>query len=483
MTEIIDRWNVLPVVLWPIRCVAVGILLTVLLMAAVYVTDLLPADAMRDNLVRSFENGSLQHEDWLEGNRTIGFNQYNDCLLVMMIRFRPPSALRSTVAPVVAFNDYPTELSDSDATRITECRIARDAVYSDDPTALYEAERYYPYSRYVHAFRIPFNLLVSVTPVSTIRAIYRWSAVGLLGVLLAVAVVRGLRARRSGELDRAAAFLGFATIAGAFLAFYGLDLFGTSLTHGPADLLLYAALAWLALGAREPTPGAWDVTAAVLGALAFGFEFLHGTLPLMVAIILGAAALRNLASGSRCGVAGAARLVGAFALGTAGALAAKLLAIYGLEGADGVRGFLGQLHYRMDGEDFSLRDVVRFLNWAIFQIGWGSRGLALAALAAGMAGALLAAGLLAFGQVRREDRTVVLTALASIAVIFAWYPLFRNHSAIHAAFMVRLLVWPIGMGLACVWIVWAGRSAGRPKQEGAPETGAVGPRVERRSTS
>ena len=46
-------------------------------------------------------------------------------------------------------------------------------------------------------------------------------------------------------------------------------------------------------------------------------------------------------------------------------------------------------------------------------------------------------------------------ALASIAVIFVWYAVFRNHTAIHAKWMVRLLAWPIGMGCACLVLALA----------------------------
>ena len=55
-----------------------------------------------------------------------------------------------------------------------------------------------------------------------------------------------------------------------------------------------------------------------------------------------------------------------------------------------------------------------------------------------------------FGRIPAWRKMAVLTVLLSIATIFAWYALFRNHTTIHGGLMVRLLAWVIGAGPACL---------------------------------
>ena len=438
-----------------VKCFATGFLLTCLLIAAIALTDRLPPDPMRMNLLAAFENGTLQEKDYLPGNRQIGFHQYNDCLLVMMVRFRPPSAIKSAVAPVAAWGDYPSDLLNESGELITQCQLARASVYADEPRSLYENERYLPYSRYVHAYRIPFNLMIYVAPASTIREIYRWAGVlSLIGVV-AAHIYRTVVATGPKRLEKVTSYIGFAILSGTFLAYFGLDLFGPSFTHGPADLLLFLALAWLSLFARDPHGGAWVLTSAVLGALAFSFEFLHGTLPLMIAIILGAAALRAFAASRELSLADLAVLIGAFGLGTAGSIAAKLTAVFAVEGTEVIHVLSNKLVFYTAGGDPSYFELAGRLFRALDFIGWGSRVPVLLALCIGGCGAVLATVALTTGLLRPALRSAIFASLVSIAIIPIWYAVFLNHSWIHAQFMVRLLAWPIGMGLVCLLLVRA----------------------------
>jgi hypothetical protein len=81
-----------------------GVAVACSVLLALYLVELLPAGRIRANLQQSLHEGSLQTADRLRGNRMIGNNQYNDCLLVQMSQFSQ-EPWRSAVAPTVVFND------------------------------------------------------------------------------------------------------------------------------------------------------------------------------------------------------------------------------------------------------------------------------------------------------------------------------------------------------------------------------------------
>jgi len=373
---------------WPIAMTATGAAVTVLLLLLLLATELLPSAPMQRNLQRSIAQGSLQPEDW-PWDRTRGVNQYNDCLLVMMARFRQ-SPLSSTVAPLVVFNDYPVPLLDGQGNRRTECSIAIEAVQSASPRELLPRESYFPYSRYVHGYRVPFHVLISAMPLAEIRLFYRAVVVALLILILAGQLYRSYRAFASSDRSQAVAALAFAGITTSFLLFSGIDLFAQSLAHGPSDIILIAALGWLSF--RPHRPGIrFDVIVAALAGLAFGFDFLHGTVPMMLAMILGSTALQAFAARAQIMLLDLVRSIGAFILGVSGALAAKLLAVLALVGWEGIASFFGQLSYRLGGDDYALADVVEALRRSAVFIGWGISFLPKAAVILGFLAAAAAA--------------------------------------------------------------------------------------------
>ncbi len=454
---------------WLLRVLVIGISVTASAMLALVATEHLPAERMQANLQASFAEGSLQEKDWLHGNRTIGFNQYNDCLLVMMASFRT-DPWSSAIAPTVIFNDYPTPMTDAAGDRLPECTIARRAVFSDRPLEIFEAERYYSYGRYVHSYRIPFNLAVALGPLSNLRMIYRVAGVAILLCLLVIHGARALSALRASGVRAAAVPFSFCAIAGAFLFLFGLDLFGPSFTHGPADILLFIAFGWLSLRPSLPGAGGWDLAAALLAALAFGFDFLHGTVPLMFALLLGCAALRSIDAERSLRLVDVGRITFSFGLATVAALATKLFALFVLVGSKELAGYFGQLSHRMGGAGHSIWDVIYALRYGSYQIGWGYGGPIQFLVAVALVSALLALFLLPTRWVAAQERMALVTALASIAAIIAWYMLFRNHTAIHTWWMVRLLTWVIVMGPTCLLLALISGRRGQRDQVEATDT-------------
>ena len=135
-------------------------------------------------------------------------------------------------------------------------------------------------------------MLVSATTVRHIRATYSGLAIVVLSALALVSLRPASVGSRAGNRRAAQVPLGFAWLSVFFLLFYGLDQFSQSLTHGPAYLLIYATLALFAFAPSKRRFPSHAVVAS-LGPLAFRLEFLHGTLPLLLAVILGSLALRS----------------------------------------------------------------------------------------------------------------------------------------------------------------------------------------------
>ena len=55
---------------------------------------------------------------------------------------------------------------------------------------------------------------------------------------------------------------------------------------------------------------------------------------------------------------------------------------------------------------------------------------------------------------RRQFLPFYALLIASLLIVPVWYLIFRNHTAIHAWFMVRMLAWPMALGFA-VFAYWA----------------------------
>jgi len=430
-----------------LTAIVTGALIAAILTTAVLATEYLPADRAQANLRRSFENGSLRTEDWPWNDRIRGYNQYNDCLIVMMIRFRR-DPVSSAIAPVVVFNDYPIQ------TKLTECQIARTATFSNNPRELFSPKIYFPYYRYIHAYRIPFNILIEITSVDVIRIIYRCVIILLLLTTILCHVWRTIHSIRLEQVRAAAASACFVIVASGMGIFSGLDLFAQSLTHGPSDILIFSAFAWLSL--RKDSLGVrYDIQVATLGALAFAFDFLHGTIPLTLAIVLGCAGLRAFGRAAPAPLASAGRAATVFVVGVVAAAATKLLTLIAVSGWHDITGFYYQLRYRMDGGEHSLAQAASALWSSSSHIAGGLSMVGGAAIAFSLLCTLIVPVAAFMPSISSKDRRAILTAWLSMCTIFCWYVVFRAHSAVHAPFMVRLLAWPISMGPACLMMLAA----------------------------
>jgi hypothetical protein len=425
-----------------------GIVATLALTAMLFAMQALPPIGILTHIRTAFANGALQERDWLPAYDRLGINQYNDCLLVQMFVFRH-DAWADTVAPIVIFNDWPETLRADNGQQISECAIARSAAFSDTPLALYPAQSYYAYGRYIHAFRLPAYLLLEKFDVGVIRQFYRATAFGVLGMILITQMLLILwRIQQAGDSirdgDHIIQAIFFIMLSMILMRFYGLAQYSPSLTHAPSDILIFVAIAVISV-LNISRISVWMLCAlcGIFGALVFALEFLHGALPLGLAALIACIAMKADRQSSARQIATTVFVSGSsFVVGACAGLLIKIMTLALTFGPQAVIGFFSQLDYRMRGGEGPLSDVPESLGQNLHLIFFEDYRISKAFLFA--TGLLL---IVAFGIVlARATQALAVQALVlllSVLVIVVWYSLFRNHTVIHAFFMVRLLVWPL----------------------------------------
>lgn len=396
----------------------------------------------------AFKGGVLDRDAaWLHGDTAIGAHQYNDCLILFQALDDRAPAARRAVSPL----SVPVDTDSS-------CAVLADfaAGVSDPPVRHYH--------QYLHAHTTLARLLLPSLDVSGLRGLYKLLIVVTLLAGIGYALIGMVRGRRMVEhLAWLAVFL-------AFARWFGLESFGQSLGHGPADLVILVFLLFLLRGSTNAPlgPRAAILAAAAFGALTVQFEFLTGGLPLGLAIMVGAVPI---ALAERDDLAAVhLRAILAYLVAAVTTMAAKLVLVTLTFGGDAVVDLARQFLFRTGVSHISARDTPVGLAEFVDH-GWAG----LEALAPGMHG--LTAGMLVLATVAgiwgyRQLRDVPDTArryraaalLGSMLVPPLWMVVFWQHTAQHAWFMDRILVWNIAAGallfiLAMGWRTRAGEGA------------------------
>jgi hypothetical protein len=427
---------------------AIGIAATILcfvlflaLQTAAYYTPTEPIDR---HLREGFENGDLLLPYSLPYDSDRGYHQRNDCLIYWMSRVRPDS-LFSHLAAGYYVGD-PTG-------RATYCETLRDSLYGDVVPDYDMGE----YTRYLHGYRVATAFALAVLDVPSMRLLFKGLCYGLLLCTLLLAARRLLQRRRDGDdMSRQRAWAGVVLSIG-FGVFYGLSYFGQSPSHAPAAWVIFLVLVFatqfdlLALG-RVAFYGA----VAAFGAFTAFFEYLTGAAPVGLAMLVGLMAFQGRRS------SGAGLLIGRTFLAVLvflGAIALSFLMNLVLNvahfGTGALTRFLAQLSARTSTEahaegafdpdedirQIDLADVFEALDRRLDFLGFGSAEFVHIAFVVALS-ALWAALLIALVNSRSLQQLVrVALALGPVAVTVLWYLAFQNHTVIHAAFMVRNLVW------------------------------------------
>lgn len=389
-------------------------------------------EALKHEVLAGFATGALDRQaGWRFADVRIGAHQFNDCLVLFQAIDNRATAAQLAVTPLSA------PLSTK-----SMCGALQDLA-SDRPSSDLRF-----YHNYVHAQTSVARTLVPVLGVTGLRSVLKLVLALTLLTGCAFAAI-GLAERRSIP-ENAIWLLLFAL----FGRWFGIEAFGQSLGHGPADLIPLLFLLFLCRGSayRPLRERAAVIGCALFGALTMAFEMLTGGIPLGLALTIGCVPIalardeRIMAATCNCAVA--------FIVATvtvAGAKLAMIAAIFGIEPVTGaLRQFLFRAGARYAENPDALAGPQEFFTrvWAGFE----SMALGMHWLAVGTFALALVLGGWGYSQLRNAPdsaaRFRAAALVASAIVIPLWMVTLWQHTAQHAWFMNRILIWPMAAGFS-----------------------------------
>ena len=363
----------------------------------------------QERIAEAFANGSLGPDNYLKGDTDRGVHQYNDCLILGMAMDQRYSKAELTVSPSHPFG-------------------AQENICAGLQTGRSYTQRDF-YHNYVHGHTLLARYLLPTLGVEGMRSLYRNSISVVLMIGIGLCMVRLAQGRRQAAVFLVA-LLGFAR-------FFGLESFGQSLSHAPADLVLISYVFWLAFRAEEIGRSHAIVVAALFGALTMVFEFMTGGLPLGLATVIGLTwfALRS------PNVRDCAAAAVAFVTSAVGVLVIKYAAVAIVFGGGEVLHIAQFATFRIDGQLPPDRAGVSLASAVIGGLNALTPGL-------DKVGRLMVFLSICFGlwTLRQDRRPEIILLAVSNAVILGWVILFRQHTIVHAWFMDRIFVWTIISG-------------------------------------
>lgn len=360
------------------------------------------------------------------GNVNIGEHQYNDCLILFQTIDDRASRERRAISPLRPVPD-----------KQGICADLKDLVTTGPgrPPDFYH--------RYFHAATTLARILVPRLGVAGLRDFYKtltsWMLVA--GIGLAMLDIARRRPDAMGSV--------WLIIFFVFARFFGLESFGQSLGHAPADLLIIGFLLIVSRASSERpiTRRFAMVAAASLGALTIEFEFLTGGLPLGLAVVMGTLPLALAPDGETLDATLDAVI--SFVIGVMTCVIARVFLLLIVFGTAPLSTSFAQLLSRT-GNGISTDSptssglgvfVVRVLS------GLGSLAAGMPWLVIGLLGLALAFGVWSY-LVLRQDQSVAVrhraVALAASTIVPSlWIVVFWQHTAEHAWFIDRIFAWPL----------------------------------------
>jgi hypothetical protein len=397
---------------------------------------------------QGFLEGQLVPDDWPLSRIDIGANQWNDCIILGMAIGYEQSADWALTPYYFTYDNG-------------QCSSLKNAIFSNDISGFKRSH----YHRYILAQPILARYLLQIFSIAGLRPIYKTSIYAILCASIFFQVSRMCIAVRRKITDRPSARREIGewqdvylfSVYTAFLTSYGLEYFGQSLGHGPADFvtLLFACLVSV-LRFLSLSTNSLLALAALYGSLTMMFEFLTGGIPLGAAIILGTFPLLMADFAAPRVVCTTVSCLIAFLAAAAICYAIKIGAAMYQVGPQVFSDVATGLEFRMSSEP--IYKVAGALAQQLNMIGSGSRFVGEFKAISGIMVSVYFCYLLSWNSVRKSFGSylavVLILSLSGSAAIFLWMMLFRNHTVEHAWFMCRILVWPIASGYAMLFSCW-----------------------------
>jgi hypothetical protein len=429
----------------------VGLLISALLLPALYALNYHSIGYRNSDIVASvragFASGELQDKARLEGDTGRGIHQYNDCLI--LYQAIDQSAPRSTLA-VSPLNN---------TAKPGPCQNLRALVNGH---ALPDPTRYH---NYLHGHTMVARYALAHISVSALRTIYKSLETLILAIGIGLALIQ-LAIGRGDRFDH----LFWLVIFSTFARWFGLEAFGQSLSHGPADTIFLGFLLILYITRNLGGLPGWLVAplAALFGIGTIVFEFLTGGIPLGWAALIGALpfAFATDTPPERIVRAVLGGLT-AYSTAVAASLIGKFWLVYHSFGMTALHNITGALAIRIsiaEGDEPANKSLAGLIE-AIWQgsgtlavgMHWLSGLAILTAFACGAWGTRL---LLRADSPTTRVRAMLLAG--SNGALLIWIALFSQHFIVHYFFMGRIFAWTLASGFALFALaIWWRNTAAR----------------------
>ena len=377
---------------------------------------LVPPERVRAAIVEGFASRTLTEKDYPWFSVALGMDQFTDCLVLESALYRGPDPLRSALGAHIL-----------DPGAGGHCHALHLEVSQPG------SGRFVPYYRYWHGNKSLELVLIGLgLPLRGLRWLLH------AGTYAAIVLFAAAAFRRS---HAAAVPLGVVALFGA--CFSVIPFMGSLLSHAPGYLFVWLAAAWLVL--REAR---WSDRQLGFFSFAAGFTGtvidMLASMPFLALMPLVAVGMARQAEATPRVLARALLAGVASGLGIVWSTLSKQLlaaAVFGWDEALGA--FSSQLALRLGAAGAHVDFGASFgsLLHEAYYLSFGSAAALPALVAFSLIGLLLAAWL-ARGQLLSP------LTLAANAGLFAWYFVFKNHTANHPQFMVRFLFLPCAWGWA-----------------------------------
>ena len=421
------------------------------------VISLFGRDAVKEHVATAFKNGDLGLLESRALDSDMGVHQTNDCLIFDM------AAREATELPLYLFAASAT--SQFEANGAERCEQLRNWAL-EDPTTPSKEGIYY---RYIHGYRIVAVALLSVFSVVDARLVMKLCS---YSIFIALCLINGLalyrrikasdRSRQSlGDVVAASNEMAYIGIGLSLLLVFGLPYFGQSISHAPALVTLGV---FLILWSRRDLRGELDLYRMTRMVIVFSlftasFEFLTGYIPVacvLLCLLVGISD-RKTRFGAPLPLFG--RLVAVEFAFVATLLVAFLLHLLFTTLFVGdlkvLVGFFAQLAFRMSQSriskaslatddpgipGLSLGEVIERLLHQIPHIGVPDEFTGFATLLIAFGIVLIGFGEIWLSNSDRDAKWRTLVIAAALIPLAMWILAFKNHTYVHARFMVRILV-------------------------------------------
>lgn len=391
----------------------------------------------------AYSSGDLTEYDITMMDARIGAHQFNDCLILDQAISRSGTRPQMTVTP-------PNDL----ANRTTGvCRELKDSVLHGKHGQMNF------YQNYIHGHTVLARLLLGVLPVKAIRTLYQLVICGLL--------VAGLVFAMREALSRGATVnvLFWLCFFASFARFYGVEYFGQSLGHAPADAVLLGYALWLqAVSFSEQSrPAEFVVGAAMFGALTAIFEFWTGGLPLGIALTIAGVTMAERRDDRLWSSVMQACVSFATAVATIAVI--KIVLTQMLFGDGAVTSAGSEFFARVAGSaqfnGFPPPTVDNIISRVLQGLGGMAGGQPeLVVMILSLAVVFGAAGFVHLRRTELRSRAALIAA--SNLVLVLWVAALNHHFYIHAWFMTRIFAWTIATGFALFAMAVATRQSLSP---------------------